>query len=103
MYYMSITGRCGRRKPTEAKVKALIGSEKWVSNLPDVSEVVKAWVHPLEPALEEDESIMKSITEQKWKGLSFKDFGEEKGKGVRCLFFFWTINIVCYGGVGGVF
>ena len=72
---------CGRQRPTEAKVEAIVAKEKWETNVPSLSDVLQAWVSPLKAAIEDDEDILKSVVEQKWKGINFKDFGQPKGRG----------------------
>lgn len=72
---------CGRQCPKEEKVKAIATKEGWLTNVPSFTDVLQAWVSPLKTAIEENEDIMKSVVEQKWRGIALKDFGEPKGKG----------------------
>lgn len=57
-----------------------LDKEKWHTNKPTVNAILQAWVAP-QPSIQDNESLMSSIAEQKWKGLALQDFGERKGKG----------------------
>ena len=62
-------------------MEAVVAKEKWETNVPSLPDVLQAWVSPLMAAIEDDEGILKSVVEQKWKGIDLKDFGEPKGRG----------------------
>lgn len=55
--------------------------EGWETNVPSFRDVPQTWVSPLKKAIEENQEVIKSVVEQKWKGIALKDFGEPKGKG----------------------
>lgn len=63
------------------RVSAIVDKEGWGTNLPEFTDVRQAWVSNERAAIEDDEAILKSVTDQKWKGIEIKDFGERKGKG----------------------
>ncbi|KAL7398000.1 hypothetical protein ABVT39_002975 [Epinephelus coioides] len=65
-----------RQRPKEDKVKAIIAKERWETNVPSFRDVLQAWVSPLKTAIEDNQDVIKSVVEQKWK-----NFGEPKGKG----------------------
>ncbi|KAG9259454.1 hypothetical protein AMEX_G27973 [Astyanax mexicanus] len=90
-----LLSRTGRHKPTPAKVQQAIERERWNSNIPSISAVLEAWVSQVKSAIETDESIIKCVLEQKWKGIDFKDFGEPKGKGVIATMPFSKGAVVC--------
>lgn len=81
MTILYVSARAGRHKPTPAKIQQAIEREGWNTNIPSISAVLDAWVSQVKSATESDDSIMKCVLEQKWKGIDFKDFGEPKGKG----------------------
>ena len=60
---------------------AVVAKERWKTNVPSLPDVLEAWVSPLKAAIEDDEGVLKSVVEQRWKGIDFKDFGEHKGRG----------------------
>lgn len=62
-------------------MKSIVAKEKWEVNVPSFPAVLQAWVSPLKAPIEDDEGIIKSVMEQRWKGIDLKDFGEVKGKG----------------------
>ncbi|KAI4800290.1 hypothetical protein KUCAC02_013335 [Chaenocephalus aceratus] len=68
-------------QPTEEAVRRSLTKERWVSNTPSVQDVVRGWVAPL-GAPTSSQSLIRSISEQSWRGLAVRDFGGEKGKGV---------------------
>lgn len=72
----------GRRgnPPQPARVQMALDKEKWHTNKPTVNAILQAWVAP-QPSIQDNQSLMSSIAEQKWKGLALQDFGERKGKG----------------------
>ncbi|XP_025760659.1 uncharacterized protein LOC102083117 [Oreochromis niloticus] len=86
----------GRRgnPPQPARVQMALDKEKWHTNKPTVNAILQAWVAP-QPSIQDNESLMSSIAEQKWKGLALQDFGERKGKGVIALMPFHKGDIVC--------
>ncbi|KAJ4924406.1 hypothetical protein JOQ06_000646 [Pogonophryne albipinna] len=55
--------------------------EGWVNNTPSVQDVVRGWVAPRDPPTC-SRRLIRSISEQRWRGLAVRDFGGEKGKGV---------------------
>lgn len=71
----------GRQRPTVEKLQAIVAKEKWETNVPSLQDVLQSWVSSLKADIEDDEDVLKSVVEQKWKGIDFKDFGEPKGKG----------------------
>ncbi|KAF3845655.1 hypothetical protein F7725_002733, partial [Dissostichus mawsoni] len=73
-------GRQGNR-PTEAAVQRVLGKERWTTNRPCVEDLLKAWVPPQQVA-GDYEHLLPCLLQQSWKGLSLKDFGQAKGKGV---------------------
>ncbi|XP_042072931.1 uncharacterized protein LOC102305804 [Haplochromis burtoni] len=87
---------CARRSnaPQRARVQTALDKETWSTNKPTVDAVLRAWVAP-QPRIQDSPSLMSSISEQKWKGLALKDFGEEKGKGVIALMPFNKGDVVC--------
>lgn len=87
---------CARRgnAPQRARVQTALDKETWSTNKPTVDAVLRAWVAP-QPRIQDSPSLMSSISEQKWKGLALKDFGEEKGKGVIALMPFNKGDVVC--------
>ena len=62
-------------------VASLLTRNQWDTNAPNYEEIHRAWVSAQKKAIEEDPKILKAVTEQTWKGLDFKGFGERKGKG----------------------
>ncbi|CAI5657298.1 unnamed protein product [Oreochromis niloticus] len=80
--------------PQRARVQMALDKEIWFTNKPTVDAVLQAWVAP-QPRIQDSQSLMSSISEQKWKGLSLKDFREEKGKGVIALMPFNKGDVVC--------
>ncbi|KAI4787547.1 hypothetical protein KUCAC02_036391, partial [Chaenocephalus aceratus] len=68
-------------QPTEEAVRRSLTKERWVSNTPSVQDVVRGRVAPL-GAPTSSQSLIRSISEQSWRGLAVRDFGGEKGKGV---------------------
>ncbi|XP_056441556.1 uncharacterized protein LOC130379000 [Gadus chalcogrammus] len=85
----------GRQRPTEAKVAAVVARENWKTNVPSLPDVFKAWVSPLKAAIEDDEGVLKSVVEQRWKGIDFKDYGEHKGRGVIATMPFPKGHVIC--------
>ncbi|KAL7399188.1 hypothetical protein ABVT39_021159 [Epinephelus coioides] len=75
-----ILAQCGRQPPMEAKVSSIVQKENWVFNEPRFCDVIQAWSPPISVPVESDESIIASITEQRWKGVDMEDFGGVKGK-----------------------
>jgi len=70
-------------KPQESKIQRIIDAQvDWTTNKPKVADVQQAWDPPVRTGhnIENDISIIKSIKDQKWKGLAIKQF-EIKGKG----------------------
>lgn len=61
-----------------------LDKETWFTNKPTVDAVLQAWVAP-QPRIQDSQSLMSSISQQKWKGLALKDFREEKSKG-KCTY-----------------
>ncbi|KAJ4921914.1 hypothetical protein JOQ06_022178 [Pogonophryne albipinna] len=68
-------------QPTEEAVRRALTKEGWVNNTPSVQDVVRGWVAPRDPPTC-SRSLIRSISEQSWRGLAVRDFGGEKGKGV---------------------
>ncbi|KAL7405050.1 hypothetical protein ABVT39_023150 [Epinephelus coioides] len=85
---------CGRHRPTEEKVKAIVAKEKWEKNVPNFPDVFQAWVSLLKTATEDDEAIIKSVVEE-WKRIDLKDFGEPKGKGIIATMPLSKGDVVC--------
>ena len=60
---------------------AIVAKEEWKTNVPSLPDVLQAWVSPLKAAIEDDKGVLKSVVEQRWKVIDFKDFREHKGRG----------------------
>ncbi|KAI4831496.1 hypothetical protein KUCAC02_001036, partial [Chaenocephalus aceratus] len=71
-------------QPTEEAVRRSLTKERWVSNTPSVQDVVRGWVAPL-GAPTSSQSLIRSISEQSWRGLAVRDFGGERAKEL-CIF-----------------
>ncbi|CAL8236421.1 unnamed protein product [Boreogadus saida] len=95
MRVLHVSASAGRQRPTEAKVAAVVATEDWKTNVPSLPDVLKAWVSPLKAAIEDDEGVVKSVVEQRWKGIDFKDFGEHKGRGVIATMPFSKGDVIC--------
>ncbi|XP_062417767.1 uncharacterized protein si:dkey-23a23.2 isoform X2 [Pungitius pungitius] len=67
------------RKPLPMVVSEYIGKQGWKCNHPTVDEFLKMWKKAVIDKNEDDKHVLKSVITQKWKGVSFKDFGEKKG------------------------
>ncbi|KAJ4921925.1 hypothetical protein JOQ06_022189 [Pogonophryne albipinna] len=74
-------GRQEATQPTEEAVRRALTKEGWVTNTPSVQDVVRGWVAPRDPPTC-SRRLIRSISEQSWRGLAVRDFGGEKGKGV---------------------
>ncbi|XP_030198682.1 uncharacterized protein LOC115532850 [Gadus morhua] len=85
----------GRQRPTEAKVAAIVAKEEWKTNVPSLPDVLQAWVSPLKAAIEDDKGVLKSVVEQRWKVIDFKDFREHKGRGVIATMPFSKGEVIC--------
>ncbi|XP_056468276.1 uncharacterized protein LOC130406634 [Gadus chalcogrammus] len=92
---LHVADSAGRQRPTEAKVAAVLAKEKWKTNVPSLPDVLKAWVSPLKAAIEDDEGVLKSVAEQRWKGIDFKEYGEHKGRGVIATMPFPKGHVIC--------
>ncbi|XP_049425574.1 uncharacterized protein LOC125884640 [Epinephelus fuscoguttatus] len=92
---LHVSACCGRHRPTEEKVKAIVAKERWEKNVPNFPDVLQVWVSLLKTAIEDDEAIIKSVVEQEWKGINLKDFGEPKGKGIFATMPFSKGDVVC--------
>ncbi|KAI4796480.1 hypothetical protein KUCAC02_026982, partial [Chaenocephalus aceratus] len=68
-------------QPTKEAVRRALTKERWVSNTPSVQGVVGGWVAPRD-APTSSQSLIRSVSEQSWRGLAVRDFGGSKGKGV---------------------
>lgn len=44
---------------------------------------MQSWKPAPKCVIESDEAILKSVAQQKWRGVTIKNFGEEKGKGKK--------------------
>ncbi|KAI4794426.1 hypothetical protein KUCAC02_032079 [Chaenocephalus aceratus] len=66
-------------QPTEEAVRRALTKERWVSNTPSVQDVVRGWVAPRD-APTSSQSLIRSISEQSWRGLAVRDFGGERAK-----------------------
>ncbi|KAI4798096.1 hypothetical protein KUCAC02_023590 [Chaenocephalus aceratus] len=86
-------GRQGNR-PTEAAVQRVLGKERWTTNRPCVEDLLKAWVPPQQVA-GDYQHLLPCLLQQSWKGLSLKDFGQAKGKGVVATMPFSKGEVVC--------
>ena len=78
----SYTGQAmGRQatKPTEEAVRRALNKEGWVNNTPSIQGVVGGWVAPRD-APTSSESLIRSISEQSWRGLAVWDFGGGEGQ-----------------------
>ena len=54
---------------------AIVAKEEWKTNVPSLPDVLQAWVSPLKAAIEDDKGVLKSVVEQRWKGIDFIFFG----------------------------
>ncbi|KAF1376243.1 hypothetical protein PFLUV_G00208810 [Perca fluviatilis] len=86
----------GRRgdKPRLATVQRLLAKETWGSNRPTAEDIMKAWMPP-QSASRDEEALLCSVKDQRWKGLAFKDFGEGKGLGVVATMPFQHLQVLC--------
>ncbi|CAL8359774.1 unnamed protein product [Gadus morhua 'NCC'] len=92
---LHVSASAGRQRPTEAKVAAIVAKEEWKTNVPSLPDVLQAWVSPLKAAIEDDKGVLKSVVEQRWKGIDFKDFREHKGRGVIATMPFSKGEVIC--------
>ncbi|CAL8283239.1 unnamed protein product [Gadus morhua 'NCC'] len=92
---LSVPASAGRQQPTKAKVAAIVAKEEWKTNVPSLPDVLQAWVSPLKAAIEDDKGVLKSVVEQRWKGIDFKDFREHKGRGVIATMPFSKGEVIC--------
>ncbi|KAJ4918477.1 hypothetical protein JOQ06_022059 [Pogonophryne albipinna] len=74
-------GRQEATQPTEEAVRRALTKEGWVTNTPSVQDVVRGWVAPRDPPTC-SRRLIRSISEQSWRGLAVRDFGG--GEGQRC-------------------
>ncbi|XP_047433526.1 uncharacterized protein LOC125003566 [Mugil cephalus] len=84
-----------RRAPTVQTVARRIEKEGWSGNTPQAQLVVSKWRPPTQTQVESDPRIIKKVTTQKWSGLTIKDFGEPKGKGVVATKRFSKGSVIC--------
>ncbi|KAK5901583.1 hypothetical protein CesoFtcFv8_006937 [Champsocephalus esox] len=64
---------------TEEAVRRALTKERWVSNTPSVQGVVRGWVAPRD-APTSSQSLIRSVSEQSWRGLAVRDFGGRRAK-----------------------
>ncbi|KAG1927358.1 hypothetical protein F2P79_024296 [Pimephales promelas] len=83
------------RKPTAAEVARLIAREGWTMNCPRPDNIERQWRPAPKKKVEEDEFIIRCVTEQTWTGLVIKNFGAEQGLGVVATRPFCKDDIVC--------
>ncbi|XP_028253208.1 uncharacterized protein LOC114428908 [Parambassis ranga] len=90
------TNRKGKA-PLKSRIQAVLDKETtWEGNKPTCKEVLAAWVPPKQNTEEEkNKSQARAITEQDWRGLTVKDFGMAKGKGVVAAIPFSKGDIIC--------
>ncbi|XP_075947876.1 uncharacterized protein LOC142949895 [Anarhichas minor] len=83
------------RKPSARRVSRLIEEEGWKANRPTAEEILQIWKLAFREEIEGDKQVLKSVATQKWKGVSIKSFGGEKGLGVVATRPFSKGDIVC--------
>ncbi|XP_052386024.1 uncharacterized protein LOC127933243 [Carassius gibelio] len=83
------------RKPSAARVSKLIAQEGWKSNYPKPKEIERLWKPAPKLLIETDQTIMKCVSQQTWKGIAIKDFGPQLGLGVVATQRFSKGDIVC--------
>ncbi|XP_041649898.1 uncharacterized protein LOC121513935 [Cheilinus undulatus] len=83
------------QKPSLAEVARLIKKKRWLINCPKAADVVEKWKPPTAAASQTDKRLKCCVVAQKWKGLSFRDFGGDKGQGVIADRRFLKGEIVC--------
>ncbi|KAJ4925493.1 hypothetical protein JOQ06_018223 [Pogonophryne albipinna] len=69
-------------KPTEEAVRRALTKEGWVNNTPSIQGVVGGWVAP-QDAPTSNESLIRSISEQSWRGLAVESPHGQRGCRVR--------------------
>lgn len=62
-------------------VARLIAKDGWKANYPKPEEIEHFWKPAPKVTIETDEIIIKSVSQQTWKGLAIKDFGPQQGLG----------------------
>ncbi|CAM4574692.1 unnamed protein product [Leuciscus chuanchicus] len=74
------------RKPSAAKVSRLIAQEGWRVNCPRPEDIVQLWKPAPNTVLENDDFVIRCVSNQTWTGLAIKDFGApEENKDERKL------------------
>ncbi len=66
----------------------MIAQEGWTANHPKPEDIVRMWKPASKTTIETDESLIKCVSEQTWKGLAIKDFGPEQGLGLTIFHIF---------------
>ncbi|XP_029903936.1 uncharacterized protein LOC115356811 isoform X2 [Myripristis murdjan] len=70
------------RQPTQRQFDRCVEGMKWETNKPKYPTVLKLWTPPHKEDIASNKQLIRSVMTQRWKGLSIKDFGGDKGKGV---------------------
>ncbi|XP_041649782.1 uncharacterized protein LOC121513846 isoform X2 [Cheilinus undulatus] len=91
----SILTHFSYQKPSLAEVARLIKKKGWSINCPKAADVVEKWKPPTAAASQTDKKLKRCVVAQKWKGLSLRDFGGDKGQGVIADRRFLKGEIVC--------
>ncbi|XP_075931586.1 uncharacterized protein LOC142931513 isoform X2 [Anarhichas minor] len=83
------------RKPSAGMVSRLMEKEGWKVNHTTVEEILQMWVPASIDTIEGNEQVLRNVATQRWKGLTIKHFGGEKGLGVVATRPFSKGDIVC--------
>ncbi|XP_029903855.1 uncharacterized protein LOC115356767 [Myripristis murdjan] len=83
------------RQPTQRQFDRCVEGMKWETNKPKYPTVLKLWTPPRKEDMASNKKLIRSVMTQRWKGLSIKDFGGDKGKGVIANRRFVKGEIVC--------
>lgn len=59
----------------------MVESLKWDTNKPKYESVLRLWTPPKKKDIANNTDLIKSVRTQKWRGLSIRDFGGDKGQG----------------------
>lgn len=73
-FSFSLSAQFTHRKPSAAKVARMIAQEGWTANHPKPEDLVRMWKPASKTTIETDESFIKRVSEQTWKGLAIKDW-----------------------------
>ncbi|XDV26262.1 hypothetical protein PO909_030020 [Leuciscus waleckii] len=83
------------RKPSAAKVSRLIAQEGWRVNCPRPEDIVQLWKPAPNTVLENDDFVIRCVSNQTWTGLAIKDFGAPEGLRVVATRHFAKDDILC--------